>query len=93
MGTRERGGGRRGGRGAPKVSAMFAKEERAGRGKGRRERGRGGKVFPHLLDWVSEGLRSRCLRFLNQLLTCVRDSPVILARLRFSAGEGYRFCL
>lgn len=57
LGTRERGGGRRGGRSAPKVSAMFAREERAGRGKaGGRERGRGGKFA--LTFWT--GSRKGC---------------------------------
>lgn len=73
-----------------KVSAMFAstwRKRKLGRGWGR-GRGRRRKVGAHLLDWVSEGFRSRCRRFLNQLLTWVRERPVILARCRFSAGEG-----
>lgn len=45
----------------------------------------------HLLDCASDGFLSLCLLFLNQLLTWVKESPVILARFLFSAGEGYLF--
>ncbi len=47
----------------------------------------------YLFDCASDGFLSLCLLFLNQLLTWVRESPVILARFRFSAGDGYRFRL
>lgn len=35
------------------------------------------------------GVRSRCLRFLNQLLTWVNVRPVFLAKFLFSSGVGY----
>lgn len=50
-------------------------------------------LFPYLLDCASEGFLSLCRLFLNQLLTWVKESPVILARFRFSAGDGYLFWL
>lgn len=50
-------------------------------------------LFPHLFDCASDGFLSLCRRFLNQLLTWVKESPVILARFRFSAGDGYLFWL
>lgn len=34
------------------------------------------------------GVRSRCRRFLNQLLTCVNVKPVLFASKRFSSGVG-----
>lgn len=48
-------------------------------------------LSPHLFDCASDGFLSLCLLFLNQLLTCVKESPVILARFLFSAGDGYLF--
>ena len=39
------------------------------------------------------GVRSRCRRFLNQLETWVRVSPVFLAKAFFSSGVGYRLSL
>lgn len=35
------------------------------------------------------GVRSLCLRFLNQFETCVNVSPVFLASVFFSSGVGY----
>ena len=46
--------------------------------------------FPHLLQGAPPPppVRSRCRRFLNQLLTCVSERPVSVARRRFSSGVG-----
>lgn len=45
---------------------------------------------PHLLQGAPPPVpvRSRCRRFLNQLLTCVSERPVSVARRRFSSGVG-----
>lgn len=45
---------------------------------------------PHLLQGapLPPPVRSRCRRFLNQLLTCVSERPVSVARRRFSSGVG-----
>ena len=39
-------------------------------------------------DTYVRGVRSRCRRFLNQLLTWVNVKPVFFARRRFSSGVG-----
>lgn len=54
-------------------------------------------LFPELLFGVlslgslslASAALSRCLRFLNQLLTCVVVSPVASASSLFSLGDGY----
>lgn len=49
-----------------------------------------GGSSPHLLQGAPPPVpvRSRCRRFLNQLLTCVSERPVSVARRRFSSGVG-----
>lgn len=51
---------------------------------------RAGPGAPHLLQGAPPPppVRSRCRRFLNQLLTCVSERPVSVARRRFSSGVG-----
>lgn len=68
---------------------------------GVRERGAGGLHIPETAGLVPPGaphllqgapppppVLSRCRRFLNQLLTCVSERPVRVARRRFSSGVG-----